>query len=211
MTNTQQIIKLDLSSLLTETSAYSDNKYTSSALELLLNEEMDQSGAGLGSIFAKAVKGIGTKAAALGNRAASPIRNIGGQVANEAMGQAFQGTPAATQPSSSQPSRERRLSISGPRPVSPRPVSPRPGSPRPGSPRQSFSNPTQSQNYTQVQQPTNTQEPLTTETSDVGVGMVDTNHRLAVIEDGVAKNGTGIQHIIELLQELLNRLQPNQQ
>ena len=70
MTNTQQIIKLDLSSLLTETSAYSDNKYTSSALELLLNNDVDQSGAGLGSMLA----GFGKKAVALGKRAASPER-----------------------------------------------------------------------------------------------------------------------------------------
>jgi len=54
MTNSQQTIKLDLSSLLTETSAHSDNKYTSSALELLLNGDVDQSGAGLFSTLAAA-------------------------------------------------------------------------------------------------------------------------------------------------------------
>jgi hypothetical protein len=59
MTNSQQTIKLDLSSLLTETSAHSDNKYTSSALELLLNGDKDQSGAGLFSnLTAAAKKGV---------------------------------------------------------------------------------------------------------------------------------------------------------
>jgi hypothetical protein len=65
MTNSQQTIKLDLSSLLTETSALTDNKYTSSALELLLLPDSDQSG-GLGfGIF----KNVANKV-----RAISPTR-----------------------------------------------------------------------------------------------------------------------------------------
>jgi len=56
MTNSQQTIKLDLSSLLTETSAHSDNKYTSSALELLLHDNRDQYGAGFFNVVGAAVK-----------------------------------------------------------------------------------------------------------------------------------------------------------
>jgi hypothetical protein len=97
MTNSQQTIKLDLSSLLTETSAHSDNKYTSSALELLLNGDVDQSGAGLFSAVGAAVKKgaqqLGPAIKAAGKdviqdavRSASPLANRGREAARSAVG-----------------------------------------------------------------------------------------------------------------------------
>jgi len=93
MTNSQQTIKLDLSSLLTETSAHSDNKYTSSALELLLNGDVDQSGAGLFSVAAAAVKTgaqqLGPAIKAAGKnvvRSVSPLANRGRTAARSAVG-----------------------------------------------------------------------------------------------------------------------------
>jgi hypothetical protein len=95
MTNTQKFIKLDLSSLLTETSAQSNNKYTSSALELLLNNDVDQSGAGLLDMFSKAgpvlqaaksrvvdvskntVSAIGRKSPEIMNRGRQAVLSVG--------------------------------------------------------------------------------------------------------------------------------------
>jgi hypothetical protein len=98
MTNSQQTIKLDLSSLLTETSAHSDNKYTSSALELLLNDEREQSaGAGflnvVGAVVKKGAKQLGPAIKAAGKdviqdaaRSASPLADRGRAAVRSAAG-----------------------------------------------------------------------------------------------------------------------------
>jgi hypothetical protein len=98
MTNSQQTIKLDLSSLLTETSAHSDNQYTSSALELLLNDNREQSaGAGFLDVVVAATKkgaqqlGPAIKAAGqdavrsaspFGDRGRAAVRSAAGLVSN---------------------------------------------------------------------------------------------------------------------------------
>ena len=232
MTNTQQIIKLDLSSLLTETSTYSDNKYTSSALELLLNEEMDQLGAGLGSMLA----GFGKKAVALGKRAASPERikqavgsmtDRGRQLATsvdtavrnsperlrkavgnisprlDQMKDSVRNAVGNISPRLTQMKDSVRNAVSPPRTKSTSPNSPRP------------------QNYTQGQQPANMgirpnaqygslqdyeqeQQPADTQGNTQEPLTSDPSGRLARIEEGVAANGVGLQQIKEILQKLFN-------
>lgn len=71
MTNSQRTVKLDLSSLLTETSAHSDNQYTSSALNLLLDDTLtDHYG---GGIFFDKVKAVASSVAPTIKAAASSV------------------------------------------------------------------------------------------------------------------------------------------
>ena len=214
MTNTQQIIKLDLSSLLTETSALSDNKYTSSARELLLNEGTDQSGAGLGSMLA----GFGKKAVALGKRAASPERikqavgsmtDRGRQLATS-VGTAVRNSPERLRkavgnisPRLSQMKDSVRNAVSPPRTRSTSPNSPRP------------------QNSTQGQQPANTrrntsaqsrppqnndqeqEQQLNDQSNDIPVGegnATNMEQHLAQIEQDIEAIKQDITRIFQLLE-----------